>query len=148
MSDEAKFSVTKNFHTLRGDSLEEFQANVESILGPASWGKVVASFQEAYGVGASEAQALQNIQNAFPNAQAAPTSTVGQPLPAPAPASPVVPFAPPTVAYPGDCQHGQRVYVDKPARGNPWRRWECAQPWQKGAVAANAARCKPVNVEG
>lgn len=116
----------------------------------------------------TEAQALQNVQQTFPGAVVQPQSTVGQPLPPvqqpqiiqqpqyiPQPAQQAQPVqtnqqripgpagAPPNVAYPGPCAHGDRVYTDKPARGKAWRRWECNTPWTKGAQG----RCEPINVE-
>lgn len=154
MADEAAFSVTKQYHTIRGDSLAEFQQNVEAILGAGSYQRVVSSYQEAFGISADTgfAQATQVLQEAGLNPQAipAPVSTIGNPAPLPQPGvvpQPVAaPALPPTVSYPGDCVHGARVYKDSQARGKAWQRWECASPWVKGNDAHNAQRCKAVNV--
>lgn len=152
MPAEAAFSITaKNANndlcTVRGDSYGEFLQNVTDAFG-ASAPLVLARFAGAYGAVATSAPdataaAVAVVQQTFP--QAAPVSTVGQPLPQPtAVAQPAAaPAGPPTVAYPGNCAHGVRVYVDKPARGKPWRRWECAIPWSKDAQG----RCSALNVE-
>lgn len=138
------------------------------VLGAEQWSEFVSLAQAALGAGShavieqfsalvpasarlTEAQAVANIQQAFPQAQ---VSTVGQPLPQPGnvvqfpqPQPQVqqgtAPALPPGIDYPGDCPHGTRVYVDKPARGRPWRRFECAIPW---STETKDSRCKPVNV--
>lgn len=165
MSDESKINVASGFNggvsvSLRANSSAEFEA----LLADAQTSPTLAALLAKAGLAATEAQAVANVQAAFPQAQ---VSTVGQPLhsvsqnagtpglplpnqaplPQPQPvAQPAAPAAPPpTVPYPGDCPHGVRVYVDKPARGRPWRRFECAIPWSKENAAT---RCKPVNVEG
>jgi len=160
MSDEAAFSVTKEFHTIRGTDFAEFRSNVETLLGDGSFDRVATSFQDAFGVGASAAIAVATAS--FP--AAAPvltvagsatgaTSTVGgvaAPVPQPTgtPGAPAQPAAPPAAlpgaAYPGDCAHGPRVYKTI-ARGGPWRRWDCAIPYSAEAQKAGT-RCKAVNV--
>lgn len=149
MSEEAAFSVTKNFHTIRGNTLLEFQQNVEALLGEGSYARMVESFQEAYGV--SLPQAAVVVQQAFP--QAAPVSTVGvvaQPTPVAQPVAPQppvtqpAPAAPPTVGQGGMCAHGPRVYKSQKTAKGQWNRWECAIPWTKGAD--NSGRCEAVNV--
>lgn len=131
---------------IQADSPEEFAQLVANVRALAAQDLAVSRLfgpligTDAPGVNA----AVGVVQAAFPQAQ--PVSTVGQPLPQPVP-QPVVQqgpsVPPPTVVNPGNCAHGARVYVDKPARGKPWRRWECAVPWSKGAVG----RCDPINVE-
>ena len=136
---------------LGAEQWSEFVSLAQAALGPDSQ-SVIAQFAELAPVsaGVTEAQAVANIKQAFPQAQ---VSTVGQPLPQP---GNVVPFpqaqpapqatasaVPPGVDYPGDCPHGTRVYVDKPARGRPWRRFECAIPW---SPQTKDQRCAPVNV--
>jgi hypothetical protein len=95
MSDEAAFSVTKNFHTVRGSDLAEFKANVEQLLGEGSYDRVAQSFQDAFGVGVGAATAA--VQQSF----TPPVSTVGgvaAPLPAvPQPAA----SAPPNSSFTG-----------------------------------------------
>jgi hypothetical protein len=145
---EAAFSSTSkdsrgNLHTIRGDNYDEFSANIERALGPVAGANYLATFTSAFG-GTAEQVALANVQATFPAAVAAPPSTVGQPLPQPGPvAQPAVSGPPPTVQHPGNCAHGgPYVYVDKPAKGRPWVRWECSVPWSRDAVG----RCKPVNI--
>jgi hypothetical protein len=90
-STEAAFSITRNFHTVRGSNLAEFKANVEQLLGEGSYDRVAQSFQDAFGVGVGAASAA--VQQSF---SAPPVSTVGGvaaplpavPQPAAAPASP------------------------------------------------------------
>lgn len=134
---------------LGAEQWSEFVSLAQAALGPDSQ-SVIAQFSELAPVsaGVTEQQAVANIQQAFPNAQ---VSTVGQPLPQPSNVIPLpqpqaaatAPAVPPGVDYPGDCPHGTRVYVDKPAKGRPWRRWECAIPW---SPETKDQRCKPVNV--
>lgn len=155
MTAEAAFSTTAkdsagNLHTIRGDNYDEFAGNILRALGQEAGERYLATFTFAFG-GTPQATAVANLQSAGVVAGApavtAPVSTVGQPLPQPGtvaqPAAPVA--APPTVQHPGNCAHGgPYVYVDKPARGKPWRRFECSVPWSKDATG----RCKPINVEG
>ena len=138
MSDEAVFSVTKQFHTIRGNDLADFRQNVEGLLGDGSFDRVATSFQDAFGVGV--AAATTAVASALPGAVAAPLPQPGaaERLAAP-PAS--LPGAP----YPGDCAHGPRVYKDSVAQGRQWRRWDCATPYSKEAQAAGQ-RCKAENV--
>ncbi len=143
---ESKINVATGFNggvsvSLRADSSAEFEA----LLWDVSQSATLTSLLKSAGLNASaptEQQAIANVQQAFPNAQ---VSTVGQPLPQPgqqaaAPAA----ATPPNVPYPGNCEHGVRQYVDKPARGKAWRRWECSIPWSRDNAAS---RCKPVNVD-
>lgn len=150
MTAEAAFSSTAkdsrgNLHTIRGDNFDEFSGNVHRALGEQAGANYLATFTSAFG-GSAEATALANVQAVYPGTVAAPPSTVGQPLPQPGavaqpPAAPVGP--PPTLTHPGNCAHGgPYVYVDKPAKGRPWQRWECSVPWSREAVG----RCKPINV--
>ena len=155
---------------VQADTREEFEAIVNELRQYAQRDAVVAQlFAPVVGVvqGAAlpanppdEAQAMANIQAAIPGTVVVQQSTVGQPLPQPTvaavpaatPAQPAAAggaaTAPPGVTYPGDCQHGPRVYVDRPARGKAWRRWECATPWKPGMTKAERdARCDAINVE-
>ena len=163
MSDEAVFSVTKSFHTIRGNDLADFRQNVEGLLGDGSFDRVATSFQDAFGVGVAAATAAVYASpiaeaDRYPKAkiEALARSQAGLP-PLPVPASPVAPALPqpgapaappaslPGAPYPGDCAHGPRVYKDTVARGGPWRRWDCATPYSKEAQAAGQ-RCKAENV--
>jgi hypothetical protein len=92
-STEAAFSITRNFHTVRGSNLAEFKANVEQLLGEGSYDRVAQSFQEAFGVGDAAAQAA--VRAAFPGTTVVtpPVSTVGG-VPAPLPAVPQPAAAP------------------------------------------------------
>lgn len=146
MTAEAAFSATvkgprQELFTLRGDDYSTFYNNVIEALGQEAGDKFLDGFTTAFSGQGTMPTAVANVTNGFPQA-----STVGGTA---APASTfVVPGAPPftpdpPVANPGNCAHGPRVYVDKPARGKPWRRWECAIPWSKDMAAS---RCQPVNV--
>ena len=142
MSDEAVFSVTKQFHTIRGNDLADFRQNVEGLLGDGSFDRVAESFQDAYGVGVTAATAAA----ARIGAVAAPVSPVAAAVPQPgAPNQPAPPASLPGAPYPGDCAHGPRVYKDTVARGGPWRRWDCALPYSQEAQKAGS-RCKAINV--
>jgi hypothetical protein len=142
VSDEAAYSITKQFHTIRGDNWAEFAANVEKLLGDGSFDRVAESFQDAFGVGVAAATAAVAV--AIPGAVAAPLpQPTGPPGAAPAPAAP--PASLPGAPYPGDCVHGPRVYKDSVAQGRQWRRWDCATPYSKEAQAAGQ-RCKAENV--
>ena len=146
---EAPFSVTaKNkrgdLQTIRGGSYEEFTANLDKALGAEGAGLYLSDLREAFGVrDGGQGAALSVVRDIFPQATEVPQSTVGgQPAVGGfTPPSNTVPEAPPLTPYPGDCPHGQRVFLDKPAKGKPWRRWECAIPWSPNAVG----RCKAVN---
>lgn len=153
MASEAKINVATGFNggvsvSVRADSADELSQLFADIQRVSAVNPQVASLFTSLVGSASvvtEAQAVANVQAAMPGTTVVPQSTVGQPLPQPGTQpSNVVPLAPPTLEYPGDCSHGRRVYVDKQAKGKPWRRWECAVPWSKDAQG----RCKPVNVEG
>lgn len=148
---EAKINVSTGFSggvsvSLRADSADELLALQAELRKAAASDAALASVvAPLVGQGQTIEQATAVVQQAFP--QAAPVSTVGQPLPAqPAPWTPQ-PVAQPTAATPpglvnpGPCAHGERVYKDSMARGSQWRRWECAIPWSKGATG----RCKPVD---
>jgi hypothetical protein len=145
VSENAKINVATGFNggvsvSLRADSAAEFEA----LLADAkSSGTLSALLAQLPASGITVDQAVQTVTQAFPGATVLPQpqSTVGQPLPQPQ-AQPAG-GTPPGVNYPGDCPHGVRTYKDSIARGNPWRRWECAIPWSKDAAAS---RCKPVNV--
>lgn len=152
---EPKINVATGFNggvsiSLRADSAAEFEA----ILADAHVSPTLSALLSKAGLGATETQAVQNIVTAFPQAQ---VSTVGQPLPQPAaqpvtyqpiaapaaqPAAPSTP--PPTVVNPGPCVHGERIYKDTVTKNGPWRRWECALPWSKGAD--NSQRCAAIKV--
>ena len=104
-------------------------------------------FTEAFLGGSEAARATRNVNRSVPvravshNGPAVPQQ--GVPVPGPQGQSQAVSTPPPTVTYPGDCQHGQRVYIDSVVRGSQWRRWECAiQPWTR--QNANS-RCRAVN---
>ena len=140
---EPKINVSSGFNggvsvSLRGDS----GADIEALLTDAATSPTLTRLLQQAGILVPDQQGVQNVQQAFP--QAAPVSTVGQPLPTPAPWNQPVaqPGAtPPGLVDPGPCAHGPRQYKDSMARGAQWRRWECAIPWSKGAVG----RCKPVD---
>lgn len=131
--------------SLRADSGAELEALIAAAT--ATSPTLARLLQQGGVLAATEQGAVANVQAAFPAAQ--PVSTVGQPLPQPGvPAQPVASPPPPTLVNPGPCDHGlPRVYVDKPARGTAWRRWECGKPWTRGDDAGNKARCKPINVD-
>jgi len=75
VAEEAAYAVTKQFHTIRGNSLDDFKANVEAVLGEGAFAGVSDSFKAAYGVlDAVEAQAIANVQAAMPG-----TTVITQP---------------------------------------------------------------------
>lgn len=150
---EAKINIATGFNggisvSLRGDTAADvLQLQAELRIAAASDMALARAFAPLLGTQADEAQAMANVQAAFPAAQ--PVSTVGQPLTQPVVTLPAAqPVAngtvPPGITYPGNCPHGARVYKDLPARGKAWRRFECAIPWSKDTAAS---RCKPVNVD-
>jgi hypothetical protein len=151
MSDESKIHVSTGFGggisvNLRANSAAE----LEQLVADASTNSpTLKRLMDQTGITTATFEgAVATVQAAIPAAQ--PVSTVGQPLPQPVAqpvAQPTAPAAPPTVANPGPCAHGPRVYKDTKARGAQWRRWECALPWVKGNDAHNATRCAPVNVD-
>lgn len=137
-STEAAFSATEknvkgNLCTVRGSNYNEFRQNLTDMLGAEGAAAYLNSFLAAFD-GSATAQAMQTVQTVIPNSQPA--------------AAPAAPAAPPAGDAPpmggGNCNHGPRVYSDKPARGKPWRRWECSIPWSK---ETQASRCKPVNID-
>jgi hypothetical protein len=145
---EPKIHVSTGFGggisvNLRADTGAELESLIQ---GAAATSPTLARLMQLTGITAATDQgAVQNVQQAFPQAQVVsqPVSTVGQPLPQPGVvAQPAA--APPTLVNPGPCAHGARVYKDSQARGRAWRRWECAVPWSKGVQG----RCEPINVEG
>jgi len=146
--DQAKINVATGFNggvsvSLRANTAAEFDSLLADVKLSPTLAALLAALPAAQDP-AGFAQATATVQAAIPGTTVIPqpTSTVGQPLPQPGAApSPAAP--PPTAPYPGDCQHGPRVYKDTIARGNPWRRWECAIPWSK---ENSGQRCKPVNV--
>ena len=149
---EAAFSYTSkdprgNLATVRGNSYEEFLANVNEAFGFGAQ-IVLDNFASAFGQSANAGdqieQATRVVQGAFPQAQ--PVSSVGQPLPQPgtAPQPQAAPPAPPVQqgpAYPGDCAHGRRVWKSSVTSRGQWNRWDCAVPYSKEAQG----RCKAVN---
>lgn len=149
---ESKINVASGFNgglsvSLRADSAVEFEQLLSEVT---SNSPTLTGLLQKAGLAVTAQQGVANVQQAFPQAQVVNQSTVGQPLPQPQIVSTpqaqpaAAPSVPPGVTYPGDCSHGPRVYVDKPARGRAWRRFECAIPWSKGVEG----RCAPVNVEG
>lgn len=149
-STEASYSSTARtadgtLLTIRGENVDEFKANVELLLGAGSFDSIAESFKRAYGT-PGVAQAFTNIQTTFPQAQQVNTvGGVAAPLPQPGATAPVagpIDGPPPGVPYPGNCPHGVRTFVDKPAKGRPWKRWECAIPW---SPQTKDSRCKTLN---
>jgi len=150
-TNEAVFSITKAFHTIRGTSVADFRENVEALLGDGSFDRVATSFQDAFevGVAAATAAVTGGIPGTRPAAILAAAVNAGIASPVPQPGTPAQPAAPPVslpgAPYPGDCVHGPRVYKDSVAQGRQWRRWDCATPYSKEAQAAGL-RCKAENV--
>ena len=148
MTAEAAFSATHkspkgDLYTLRGDTYQEFKANIQQLLGPDA-DAFLNQFETAFRVNApaGEREAVGNVIAAFPGAQ---VSTVGQPLPQPGYAQPAAP--PPGAENVPACAHGPRVFNDKPTKNGAWRRYECALPWKPGAENRdyNNSRCKAIN---
>jgi hypothetical protein len=128
VSDEAAFSVTKNFHTVRGADLAEFRDNIEALLGEGSYVRIRESFQDAFGVGISAASAA--VSNVFggsapvtpppsPVAFTAPSvSTVGG-VAAPLPVAPQ-PYAAPQAAPPSAITGSAPI---NPKTGQPFKKY-------------------------
>lgn len=139
MSQEPKFKIASGF-----------SGGLSVVINADSYGELLALAQEAYGddEGSAFVNAALNTLTPIIDGPVKAASAVIQGTLGGTPYTPgAIPPAPgsgtpPTAPYPGDCPHGVRVYVDKPARGASWKRWECAVPWSKDAVG----RCKPVNV--
>lgn len=150
---EANFSVTGKaggtLVTLRADSYQEFVANAQAALGAAE-GQTYASsvFRDALLKDVPSGAATANL-----NKTVGPVTVVPE-QPVPSVPNNVVPMPnaqpqavpnPPTVPYPGDCQHGPRKYKSSQTKRGTWSRWECALDWQSGNDAYNAQRCQAVN---
>lgn len=169
MSEEARINVATGFNGGVSVSLRAENAlELEQLLSAVSvQSPTLTRLLQQAGLFVPDQQAVANVQQTFPQAQVvqAPVSTVGQ-VPAYQPAVVAQPAivqqqaavqqpaqsnqnripgpagAPPGIAYPGPCNHGDRVYNDKPARGKAWQRWECAVPWSRTAQG----RCESINV--
>jgi hypothetical protein len=142
MPDESKINVATGFNggisvSLRADSADELDALVASVAASRSASLFTEVTTRVTFAATSEQQALANVQQAFPQA----SNVVQMPTQSQQITAALV-GPPPGVAYPGDCDHGVRKYVDKPANGRPWQRWECAIPWSRGVQG----RCATVNV--
>src|SRR6266705_1951921 len=138
---EMAYSVTKSFHTIRGTDPDNFRTNVEAMLGEDTFDAIKASFQVAFEIPDSMAEAESNAKEGLPGTERSDYKKAEQPKSK---------FQkgeepPPTVEYPGDCQHGPRAYFSKnPRDGSPWPRWECALPFTR---ENKAERCPNVKVE-
>src|SRR6266498_1483474 len=122
---EMAYSVTKSFHTIRGTDPDNFRTNIEAMLGEDTFDAIKASFQTAFEIPGSMAEAEGNAKDGLPGTQETNYRKAAQPKSK---------FQkgeepPPTVTYPGDCEHGPRAYFSKSPKGKPWPRWECALPW-------------------
>jgi hypothetical protein len=151
---EAKINVSTGFNggvsvSLRADNAVELLALQNELRQAAASDQALASIVAVLvgGTPAHEAQAVATVQAAFP--QAAPVSTVGQPLPqvaAPAPWN--APVAqpggaiPPGLVDPGPCAHGPRQYKNTNTTRGAWSRWECSVPYSS---ETKATRCKAIN---
>lgn len=150
---EAKINVSTGFNggvsvSLRADNAAELLALQNELRQAASQDAALAAVVATLigGTPAHEQQAVANVQAAFP--QAAPVSTVGQPLPVAAPPWQNAPVAqpggvtPPGLVDPGPCAHGPRQYKDSNTARGQWRRWECSVPYSN---ETKATRCKAIN---
>lgn len=126
---------------IQADTYEEFLALAQQVYGDEDGAQFAA---EAFdGLRKLTAPTATAVSNLAAGGVVSGYSNVVK-MPQAAPAAPAVPAGPPpTLAYPGDCEHGQRQYKDTIARGKPWRRWECALPWSREIAAQ---RCKAINV--
>ena len=132
--------------TVRADSYGELQQALSEQLDAVAVDVFLDElFTEAF-LGASEsARATRAINRGVPvqavqNGPAVPQQATPVPQATPQPQVPSSP--PPTVTYPGDCQHGRRIYTDSVVRGSQWRRWECPVPWSRQTAST---RCRAVN---
>lgn len=149
---EAKINVSTGFNggvsvSLRADNAAELLALQGELRQAAAADTALATIVAALvGGGQTVDQAVAVVQQAFP--QAAPVSTVGQPLPVAAPPWQTAPVAqpggvtPPGLVDPGPCAHGPRQYKDSNTARGQWRRWECSVPYSN---ETKATRCKAVN---
>lgn len=151
MSDEGKIFAITGFGGgvsvgIKADSYTEFLNLAKDVYGDSVGELFAVGVFEHLRRFAPEATAVASVEQSVGGVQVVtpPVSTVGAALPQPpaAPQGNVAPLAPPSVPYPGDCEHGRRVYRDTKARGRDWRRWECAIPWSKDVQG----RCAHINV--
>jgi hypothetical protein len=136
--------------TVRADTYEDLRSNFVTVFdGEESTAEVFLkeAAQGAFSDALDSARAVRDI-----NASVGATTVVNEPRNVPTNSSPQpgphneqavqqAAVNPPGVTYPGNCQHGQRVYRDSMARGRPWRRWECSIPWSPDVQG----RCRAVN---
>ena len=122
MSAEANFSFTTkigtDLFTVRGDSLQEFAANLESIADNAQL--VAETLTKVQAIGA--AAPLVNVAAPTPPPAAAPA--------APGWGAPAAPAAPPAFAAAAvpACQHGPRTPRRGQSAKGPWAAWFCPTP--------------------
>ena len=121
MSTESNFSFTAktargNLTTFRGDTIEEFTANLLAGADPSLPGL------------------LESIEVNLGNQPGAPAAPPAAPVTAPAPAQPAPPSsgwnqpAPaPQQAAPA-CPHGVRVFKSGNKNGRTWQAWMCPAP--------------------
>ena len=148
MSEEARINVATGFNgglsvSLRADSYEEFLTLACTLYGDEA-GEIFA------------ADILDTMLKSVPSAKATavlhsavgPVSVVGTvPVPQPGASADSPPWepvqAPPMPNYPCPCTHGARIFKESVTSKGPWKRWDCALPWQKGMDPS--LRCKAIN---
>lgn len=121
---ESHFSFTTKVNgdlfTIRGESLQEFAANLEAV---ADNGQLVAeTLTKVQAIGA----AAPLVNTAAPAPQAPAAAAWGAPQPqAAAPAAPPASFAD---AQTPSCKHGPRNPVSKTGAKGLWKAWFCSAP--------------------
>lgn len=141
MSSESNYSFTTKIHgdlfTVRGDTAEEFQANVELII----TNKVLDSISSLQEMIASDGStgSVKNVQNAFaatPTQPPTPQTTPSQATEAPQES--VSTFN--GLSSTPSCDHGPRKWNEGISKaGNPYRGWFCQQ-------TDRSQQCKPMFV--
>lgn len=119
MSAEARYSITikiaGDLFTVRGDSQEEFAANV------------AAATNLIGAVRALQHDATAEFEVALAKKAVAYEVPLDQPAPAPTKEIDGDLFAAPTTPY--DCQHGRRVFKEgQNKQGKPYQGWFCSHP--------------------
>lgn len=139
MSTESNFSFTTKVNgdlfTVRGDTVEEFKANLRDAVTLEALDYAKALQEHAHGQQQpTTAQAVANVQAAFPGAQ------VVEERPAPQPVQQFPSVAPTAQGGPDPkmvCKHGARVQRTGVSARGPWTAYFCPTP--KGTPD----QCKP-----
>jgi|SRR6266498_639998 len=158
---EAKITVLRNYGGFRADSVAELRQLVTQLLGEGAWEPFLDGVRQDFGI-VTMAGAVENLQQGGLTNEQPPTSPPQQQYAQQQPQYQQVPqpqyqqqaqvqqanqqqgdVPPPTIPYPGNCAHGQRVYfANHPKTGAAWPRWECALKWTR---QNKDQRCETIN---